>query len=280
MAGFTNETALCTNIQVDGDPQGAGSFNANGQLLIGGVATPNMSVAVPTGSNGVALTLGQNSIDVAGINASTAQVGVVTLADDAEAIAGTDTSKAIVPTSLKAKLGSQTANGLAYGGGDTQAVNWLAAATDGQIPIGSTGMAPVLATLTAGSNISITNAAGSITIDSTASGGGITWNVVTADTTMAPDEGYILTGATDRDFTLPATAAVGTILAAAAFETGKFTIVQNAGQDIRFGTGVTTTGVGGSIESSNPGDAIKMVCVVADTSWMVVSSQGNAFVVI
>lgn len=46
----------------------------------------------------------------------------------------------------------------------------LGVATNGQIPIGSTGADPVLATLTAGSGITITNGAGSITI--AASGGG------------------------------------------------------------------------------------------------------------
>jgi len=40
----------------------------------------------------------------------------------------------------------------------------LAAATNGQLVIGSTGVDPVVAALTAGSNISITNGAGSITI--------------------------------------------------------------------------------------------------------------------
>lgn len=47
----------------------------------------------------------------------------------------------------------------------------LAVATNGQIPIGSTGVAPVIATLTAGSGINITNGAGSITIASTVVGG-------------------------------------------------------------------------------------------------------------
>ncbi|MBE3036946.1 MAG: hypothetical protein IMZ70_07710 [Candidatus Atribacteria bacterium] len=43
----------------------------------------------------------------------------------------------------------------------------LGAATNGQIPIGSTGVAPVLATLTEGAGIDITNAAGSVTIATT-----------------------------------------------------------------------------------------------------------------
>jgi hypothetical protein len=42
----------------------------------------------------------------------------------------------------------------------------LAVATNGQLPIGSTGADPVIATLTAGPGITITNGAGSITIAS------------------------------------------------------------------------------------------------------------------
>jgi len=45
----------------------------------------------------------------------------------------------------------------------------LAAATDGQIPIGSTGADPVIANITAGTNITITNGPGSITIASSSS---------------------------------------------------------------------------------------------------------------
>lgn len=45
----------------------------------------------------------------------------------------------------------------------------LAAATDGQIPIGSTGADPVIANITAGTNITITNGPGSITIASSTS---------------------------------------------------------------------------------------------------------------
>ena len=51
---------------------------------------------------------------------------------------------------------------LGNGAGDIQV---LAEASDGQIPIGSTGNNPTLATLTAGIGVGITNAAGSIVID-------------------------------------------------------------------------------------------------------------------
>lgn len=47
----------------------------------------------------------------------------------------------------------------------------LGVATNGQIPIGSTGVDPVLATITQGSNITITNGAGTIQLDVAAGGG-------------------------------------------------------------------------------------------------------------
>jgi len=67
--------------------------------------------------------------------------------------------------------GSGTTNGIAYFSGATTLTS-TAVPTNGQILIGSTGKAPVVGTLTAGANVTITNAAGKITIAST--GGGTT----------------------------------------------------------------------------------------------------------
>lgn len=53
-------------------------------------------------------------------------------------------------------------------GNASGSISSLGVATNGQIPIGSTGADPVLATLTAGSGINIANGAGSITISATA----------------------------------------------------------------------------------------------------------------
>lgn len=64
-----------------------------------------------------------------------------------------------------------TDHGILLGSG-TDAITPLGAATNGQLPIGSTGADPVLATLTAGVGIDITNAAGSITITSDAATAG------------------------------------------------------------------------------------------------------------
>lgn len=45
---------------------------------------------------------------------------------------------------------------------------------NGQLLIGSVGANPVAATITAGSNITVTNGAGTITIASSGGGGGVT----------------------------------------------------------------------------------------------------------
>src|SRR5271157_665866 len=52
-------------------------------------------------------------------------------------------------------------------GNATGSINSLGVATNGQLPIGSTGADPVLSTLTAGAGINITNGAGTITITNT-----------------------------------------------------------------------------------------------------------------
>lgn len=79
-------------------------------------------------------------------------------------------------------------------GNATGSLTSLGVATDGQLPIGSTGVDPVLSTLTAGSGIGITNAAGSITITATLTGiplffayaSAASYTGVTGDSTFYP----------------------------------------------------------------------------------------------
>lgn len=155
-------------------PDGAGNINVLGDTVQGVHVNGN------AGTNTETITMD---------NASTTQKGVVLLATNAEAIAGTDTAKAITADDLKAKLGTQTQNGLAYGGSTTGAVNWLANATNGQIAIGSTGAAPVLANITStDGTVTITNGAGTINLSVTNEtvGTGQTIGAVTADIITIP----------------------------------------------------------------------------------------------
>lgn len=149
----------------------------------------------------------------------------------------------------------------------------IGALTNGQLAIGSTGASPVAATLTAGSGISIVNAPGSVTISGT--GASIGWNVVTTNTNMIAENGYFCNSASSLTMTMPTTAAVGSAIAVTNYNTGGFTIAQNAGQNIRIGTSITTTGAGGSITSTAQGDSLYIVNVVANTSWIaIIGVQG------
>lgn len=141
----------------------------------GGPVGPDPSYNINVvGNNGVGIDVvgnaGANTLTIRGLQSSTTQFGVVKLATNAQAIAGTDTNNAITSSALTAKLGTQTANGLPIGAGSSSALSWTAAPTNGQILIGGTGVSPSLNTLTAGSGISITNASNSITIAATGAG--------------------------------------------------------------------------------------------------------------
>ena len=113
-----------------------------------------------------------------------------------------------------------------------------------------------------------------------ASAGGLTYNVVTTNQSMAVGNAYINNDTSSHDFTLPSTAAVGSRVAVGRYNTGGCVVKQNAGQTILFGTLTTTSGTGGTITSQAQGDWIDIVCIVANTGWMVDGqTQGNWSVV-
>jgi len=146
--------------------------------------------------------------------------------------------------------------------------------TDGQLVIGSTGVAPVASTLTAGTGISIANAAGSITITNT--GSDTTWSAINANQTLVVNEGYICVApGGDLDLTLPAVSSAGDEIEITLDGATSFSVLQGAGQQIRVGAVETTLGAGGSITTTAQGDSIRMVCSDANLRWNVVSSMGN-----
>lgn len=151
--------------------------------------------------------------------------------------------------------------------------------TNGQLLIGSTGAAATKGTLTAGGGITITNAAGSITISS--GSGGFSWTTVSGSTqAMAAENGYIAANGTLTTFTLPPTAVVGDtfVVTGNAVATG-WKIAQNASQKIYIGTTVTTTGTGGSLQSTQIRDTVTIVCVATNTDFQVMSMMGNITIV-
>jgi len=158
--------------------------------------------------------------------------------------------------------------------GASGALSEVGPLTDGQLVVGSTGVAPVAATLTAGTGINITNAAGSITISS--DNAGIAWTEVTGTSqAMAADSGYIANNAGTVTLTLPTTTEIGDTIIVTGKGAGGWSIAQNAGQTIYFGTSATTTGVTGSLASTEDRDSLTLVCVTANNDFNVISSIGN-----
>ena len=153
----------------NGEPVAIGVTNKN-QLNFKGISSVNNLLTVATASNNITLQVNQANINLANCNNTTsAFLNSVSLS--AGYVTGT------LPVSKGGTgAGTLTSNSLLLGNG-TSAFTALGAATNGQIPIGSTGSSPVLATLTAGSGITITNAAGAITIASSVGTGNANLNL-------------------------------------------------------------------------------------------------------
>lgn len=152
--------------------------------------------------------------------------------------------------------------------------------TDGQIVIGSTGASPVAASISAGTGITVTPGAGTITIASTVSA--LTWSVITADQSVVASNGYICNKAGLLTLTLPASPTAGQVFSVTGMNTAVgWRIAQNANQQIFMGTSSTTIGVGGYIEALNIRDSASLVCTVggASANWNVYTSMGNLTIV-
>jgi hypothetical protein len=122
-----------------------------------GIKSLDGLLTVATASNNVTLQVNPGSIDLSLCNNATSAfvTGPVSLTSG---ISGT-----LPVANGGTGLATLTANSLFIGNG-TSALTALGVATNGQIPIGRTGLSPVLATLTAGTNVTVTNASGAITI--------------------------------------------------------------------------------------------------------------------
>ena len=103
---------------------------------------------------------------------------------------------------------------------------------------------------------------------------GFTWNVVTTNTPMVKDNGYITTSGTIT-LSLPTSAAVGDIVQVAGSTGTGWIVTQAAGQSIQFGIDTTTVGVTGGLASLTATDGVELVCIVANTTFLVISSIGT-----
>jgi hypothetical protein len=107
----------------------------------------------------------------------------------------------------------------------------------------------------------------------------LNWSVITANQAAAINTGYIVNAAALATITLPAAAAVGSLLEIVGVGSGGWRLAQAAGQQVVFGNISNTAGSGGQLNSTHQRDAIRLVCIVQDTTWQVVSSVGNIDVI-
>ena len=133
----------------------------------------------------------------------------------------------------------------------------------------------------------LTATAGTTATWQTPSGGtGTTWTeVTTTSQAAAVSNGYVTNNVALVTVTLPASAAVGQIVYVQGSGAGGFKLAQNALQLIQWDAGavaglnVTTTGITGSISSSDRYDSIEVMCIVANTTFVVRNSKGNLLLV-
>lgn len=88
-------------------------------------------------------------------------------------------------------------------------------------------------------------------------------------------QGVVGNRATAQTFTLPTTAVLGQKLCIVQKGAGNITIAQNASQTIHWLDIDTTTGVGGSMTTTLQWSSVCLLCVTADTDWMVTDNEGN-----
>lgn len=101
------------------------------------------------------------------------------------------------------------------------------------------------------------------------------WSSVSTSGSISANSGTVATGGTLVTLTLPVTASLGATFFIVGIGAGGWKIAQNSGQIINFGNVQTTSGTAGSLASNNQFDSVFLVCTVANTTFNVISAQGN-----
>lgn len=127
-----------------------------------------------------------------------------------------------------------------------------------------------------GSGSTTTSGAGS-TITILSSGGGLSWNEITVvgPTALLVDNGYVTNSASQVQLLLPVTSPFGSVIEVVGKGSGGWIIQQNAAQAILELATTSTPGVTGTVQASEPGSTVRMVCITANTTWRIVASTGN-----
>jgi hypothetical protein len=132
------------------------------------VGTGDISVAGNPGTSTLTISLAGGSNIVSSLTTDDTHV-VTPTAGNINIVGGHNitTAGTVGPNTVTINVSGTTNHALQVGN-STGSLTSLAAATNGQIPIGSTGANPVVATITAGTGIAVSNGPGSITISAVA----------------------------------------------------------------------------------------------------------------
>ena len=163
-----NQFSLTSPVSVANGGTALSTTPSNGQLLIGNGT--GYTLATLTDGTGINITEGAGTITIAntGVLSVTGTTNQITASPTTGAVVLSLPSTLVVPGSLEVTTTFQvdtfTPNSSLYVTTGGQVVS-TAALTDGQILIGDTGGPPVAGTITGGTGVTVTNGAGTITID-------------------------------------------------------------------------------------------------------------------
>ncbi len=269
-AGWTGQLSLArggTNANLTASNGGIFYSTATAGAILSGTATAGQHLQSGASS--------APSWTTATFPSTATSTGTILRANGTNWVASTATfADTYTASNLLYSNGSNTVTGLATANSATLVTNssgvpaWSSTMTNGQLIIGSTSATPTAATLTAGTGVSITNGAASITIS--ASGGGLAIATISGTSQAAAvNTTYTALNSAQTTVTLPSTYAVGDIivLIGATANTGGWVVTANTGDTIRVNN--ATTSAGGSVTSAAvAGQTISLVCDVANTSWV------------
>jgi hypothetical protein len=162
---------------------------------------------------------------------------------------------------------SYNGNGVFTGSTLTQYDTLVGGASDAIVSVGPGTVGQVLTSNGSGANPSYQD----IVI------GGFPYTIITANQALVPNNGYFIGGA-GISITLPTTSSVGDVIDIRGLNTGGgWTLTYTTGQSILFGES-TTTVTTGNLTSILPSDSVRLICLVADLTWMVADPMNNILI--
>lgn len=176
--------------------------------------------------------------------------------------------------------GAVTANAVTQHGvlvaGASNAVASLSVGGNGTILVGSAAANPVFATPSSTTGVAFGGTAGAFTVNIKQGGFAVT-PVAGASQALTSQGTFIANDSAQTTFTLPATSAVGDIInvIGSALNTGGWKITYGSNQIIWGPAGSSTLTTGNAATGSAAAQTASLMCVVADTTWVIFANSGT-----